>query len=316
MRASKRNWRAIRLRTFARQREALEQRLQADVQAHYQHPLWWIDLLRAAYPADWQTPLLQGNRPPPMCLRVNRLRSSVQDYAARLDALGFSARRLGGDGLLLREPLPVQRLPGFVEGEVSVQDAGAQRAADCLQLEDGQRVLDACAAPGGKTAHMLERARIHVTALDVDGQRAARLESNLRRLGLAARVEVADALAFAEAHADARFDRVLLDAPCSGSGVVRRHPDIKWLRRPSDVARFAARQAGLLEGLWRLLTPGGKLLYVTCSVFPQENGEVIDTFVRGHSDARPAPLADREPAQWLPSDEHDGFYYALIEKQA
>lgn len=304
------------LRNFARRREELEQRLQADVQAHYQHPLWWIDLLRAAYPADWQMPLLQGNRPPPMCLRVNRLRGSAQDYAARLDALGISTRRVGADGLLLREPLPVQRLPGFAEGEISVQDAGAQRAADCLQLEDGQRVLDACAAPGGKTAHMLERARIDVTAVDIDGQRAARLASNLRRLGLAARVEVADALAFAEAHADARFDRVLLDAPCTGSGVVRRHPDIKWLRRPSDMARFAARQASLLERLWRLVTPGGKLLYVTCSVFPQENGEVIDAFVRSHSDARPAPLADREPAQWLPSDEHDGFYYALIEKQA
>ncbi len=304
------------LRNFAREREALEQRLQSDVEARYQHPLWWIDLLQAAYPADWQTSLLQGNRPPPMCLRVNRRRCTADDYAARLDALGISTRRVAADGLLLREPVPVQRLPGFAEGDVSVQDAGAQRAADCLELEDGHRVLDACAAPGGKAAHMLERARIDLTALDIDRNRAARLETNLRRLGLDARVEVADALEFANQHADARFDRVLVDAPCTGSGVVRRHPDIKWLRRLSDVARFAGRQASLLEGLWRLVTPGGKLLYVTCSVFPQENGEVTDAFFSNHADARPALLADREPAQWLPSDEHDGFYYALIEKQA
>ena len=304
------------LRNFARQRGALEQRLQSDAQAHYQHPLWWIELLRAAHPTDWQTPLLQGNRPPPMCVRVNRRRGSVQAYAARLDALGMASRRIGGDALLLREPVPVQRLPGFAEGDVSVQDAGAQRAADCLQLQDGQRVLDACAAPGGKTAHMLERARIEVTALDIDGKRAARVEANLRRLGLSARVEVADALDFAARHADARFDRVLVDAPCTGSGVVRRHPDIKWLRRPSDVARFAERQGALLGALWRLVSPGGKLLYVTCSVFPQENGEVIGAFVRSHADASPAAPADGEPAQWLPSDEHDGFYYALIEKQA
>ena len=304
------------LRNFARQRQALEQRLQSDAQARYQHPLWWIDLLRDAYPAEWQTPLLQGNRPPPMCLRVNRRRGSVHDYAARLDALGLSARRIAADALLLGEPVAVQRLPGFAEGDVSVQDAGAQRAADCLALEDGQRVLDACAAPGGKTAHMLERAGIDVTALDIDGKRAARVDATLRRLGLTARVEVADALDFAREHADARFDRVLVDAPCTGSGVVRRHPDIKWLRRPGDVARFAERQASLLHGLWRLVTPGGKLLYVTCSVFGQENGGVIDAFLRHHADARPAPLADRKPAQWLPSDEHDGFYYALIEKQA
>ncbi len=304
------------LRNFGREREALERRVESDMQAHYQHPLWWIDLVRAAYPADWPTPLLQGNRPPPMCLRVNRRRETVDDYAARLRALGMSTRRTGADGLLLIEPVPVQRLPGFGEGDVSVQDAGAQRAADCLDLEDGQRVLDACAAPGGKTSHMLERARIDVTALDIDRTRAARLETNLRRLGLAARIEVADALEFAQQHADAPFDRVLVDAPCTGSGVVRRRPDIKWLRRPGDVARFAERQASLLDGLWRLVGPGGKLLYVTCSVFPQENGEVTEAFLRNHADARPAPLADREPAQWLPSDEHDGFYYALIEKQA
>jgi 16S rRNA (cytosine967-C5)-methyltransferase len=210
----------------------------------------------------------------------------------------------------------VQRLPGFAQGDVSVQDAGAQRTADCLELEDGQRVLDACAAPGGKTAQMLERARVDVTALDIDAARSARLAANLRRLGVQARVEVADAFEFASRNPQSRFDRVLLDAACSGSGVVRRHPDIKWLRRESDLGGFAQRQARLLEALWRLVAPGGKLLYVTCSVFPQENGGVIDSFLARTAGARRAPLADGQPAQWLPDAEHDGFYYALIEKQA
>lgn len=304
------------LRNFARERMAIEHRLEADPQAHYQHPLWWIETVRAGYPEHWQAALVEGNRPPPMCLRVNRRRGSVEAYAARLEALGMASRRVAADGLLLREPVPVQRLPGFADGDVSVQDAGAQRAADCVALEDGQRVLDACAAPGGKTAQMLERAHVDMTALDIDAARTARLAANLQRLGLQARVEVADAVQFACRNAEARFERVLLDAPCSGSGVVRRHPDIKWLRRESDLAGFAQRQASLLDALWRLVVPGGKLLYVTCSVFPQENGGVIDSFLARTAGARRAPLADGAPAQWLPDAEHDGFYYALIEKQA
>ena len=304
------------LRNFARERAAIERRLAADPQAQYQHPSWWIEAVRAGYPEHWQAALLEGNRRPPMCLRVNRRRGSVAAYAARLEALGMACRRVAADGLLLREPVPVQRLPGFADGDVSVQDAGAQRAADCVALEDGQRVLDACAAPGGKTAQMLERADVEVTALDIDAARSARLAANLQRLGLQARVEVADVVEFARRNAETRFERVLLDAPCSGSGVARRHPDIKWLRRESDPAGFAQRQASLLDALWRLVAAGGKLLYVTCSVFPQENGAVIDAFLARTAGARRAPLADGQPAQWLPDAEHDGFYYALIEKQA
>jgi 16S rRNA (cytosine967-C5)-methyltransferase len=304
------------LRNFSRERQAIERRLEADPEAHYQHPRWWIDLLRLAYPAGWQAALVEGNRPPPMCLRVNRRRGTPESYAGRLQALGIASLRIGPDGLLLREPLPVQRLPGFAEGEVSVQDAGAQRAADCLELRDGQRVLDACAAPGGKTTHLLERASVDVTALEIDAGRAARLAANLQRLGLQARVAVADAVHFARSRAAERFDRVLVDAPCSGSGIARRHPDIKWLRRESDLPAFAQRQAELLDALWRLVAPGGKLLYVTCSVFAQENGAVSEAFVARSADARPAPLVDGEAAQWLPSGEHDGFYYASIEKQA
>jgi 16S rRNA (cytosine967-C5)-methyltransferase len=303
------------LRRFLRERAAIERRLASDEEAHYQYPRWWLGLVRDAYPQAWEAVLAEGNRPPPMCLRVNRRRTNVEKYAARLAEAGIGSRHLSGEALLLEQPLPVQRLPGFAEGDVSVQDAGAQRAARSLDLADGQRVLDACAAPGGKSAHLLECADVELTALDIDAARADRLTRNLQRLGLAARVEVADAAAYADSGV-APFDRILADVPCSGSGVARRHPDIKWLRRPGDVERYAAEQGRLLDALWRLLRPGGKLLYATCSVFRQENDAVITAFVARAAGARRLAPADGLPEQWLPSAEHDGFYYALIEKQA
>lgn len=303
------------LRRYLRDRSAIEHRVAGDPQALYQHPGWWIEILSASYPQQWETTLRQGNVPPPMCLRVNARRSTVEQYAARLASAGIGARALGGAALLLERAVPVQRLPGFEDGLVSVQDAGAQRAAYCLDLRDRQRVLDACAAPGGKTGHILEMAEVDLIALDIDPERTGRLARNLARLGFEARVEVADAVDFATAGV-AGFDRILADVPCSGSGVVRRHPDIKWLRRQADLAAFAERQARLLDALWRLLLPGGKLLYATCSVFPQENDGVVDAFVARSANARRSPLVDGGPAQWLPSAEHDGFYYALIEKSA
>jgi 16S rRNA (cytosine967-C5)-methyltransferase len=303
------------LRRFLRERAEIERRLEDDVEARYQHPRWWIDNVRGSHAQEWQAVLAHGNRPPPMCLRVNARRISAARYAARLRAEGIESSELGGEALLLLEPVAVQRLPGFAEGEASVQDAGAQRAARCLDLHDGQRVLDACAAPGGKAAHILEKASVHLTALDIDPARTARLAGNLARLGLAANVQTGDAVAFAHA-ASERFDRILVDAPCSGSGVVRRHPDIKWLRRESDLAGFAERQGALLDALWRPLVAGGKLLYATCSVFRQENEAVIEAFTARTAHARRAALPDGGAAQWLPSPEHDGFYYALIEKTA
>ena len=303
------------LRRYLRERDAIEGRLERDRTARYQHPQWWIDIVEAAYPEQWEAALVQGNGLPPMCLRVNHRRTSLERYTIRLRELGIEAQRIAPDALLLGQRLPVERLPGFAEGQVSVQDAGAQRAARCLDLAPGQRVLDACAAPGGKTAHILEAADVDMIAVDIDAGRAGRLSRNLERLGLKARVEVADVLRFAESR-PASFDRILADVPCSGSGVARRHPDIKWLRRPSDLAGFARRQSELLEALWRLLVPGGKLLYATCSVFPQENDAVVEAFAARHFDAGRAGLADGGPAQWLPSAEHDGFYYALIEKIA
>lgn len=304
------------LRSYLRQRGSLEARLHADPQARYQHPAWWIDMVRTAHPGCWEDILAGGNSHPPMALRVNRRRAGAAEYAARLAAAGITAQPLGGEALLLEKPLPVERLPGFAQGEVSVQDAGAQRAAHCLDLAAGQRVLDACAAPGGKSAHVLESAELELTALDIDAGRCARIARNLERLGLAAAVRVADCTRLESWWDGKPFERILADVPCSSSGVARRHPDLKWLRRSSDLPAFAARQAAILDALWQALAPDGKLLYVTCSVFPQENEELVESFVARAAGARRLPLPDGQPAQWLPEPLHDGFYYALIQKQA
>lgn len=304
------------LRGFLRGRATLESRIAADEEARYQHPRWWIELLRAAYPSDWEQVLAAGNSHPPMALRVNRRRSGLADYEARLVAEGIAARRVAGDALLLERALPAERLPGFAAGEVSVQDAAAQRAAMSLDLAAGQRVLDACAAPGGKSAHILELADVALTALDADAARAGRIGRNLQRLGLAASVLTADCSQLGQWWDGVPFDRILADVPCSASGVARRHPDMKWLRRAQDVATFATRQAAILDALWQALGAGGKLLYVTCSVFPQENENVVEAFVARAAGARRLPLADGRPAQWLPEAGHDGFFHALIEKRA
>jgi 16S rRNA (cytosine967-C5)-methyltransferase len=299
------------LRAFLRKRGSLEARLQAHPEARYQHPRWWIDLLRSHY-AEWEHILAAGNTHPPMCLRVNRQRLSVADYQMKL---AMPARSLGGDALLLERPVPLGRLPGFAEGEVSVQDAGAQRAPRLLDLAAGQRVLDACAAPGGKSGHILESAQVALTALEVDPARCARLERNLARLQLNARVINADCATPAGWWDGVPFDRVLADVPCSASGIARRHPDIKWLRRASDLAAFAARQAEILQALWQVLGADGKLLYATCSVFPQENDAVMEAFLARTPGAARLPLADGAASQGLPDAERDGFYYALIQKQ-
>ena len=304
------------LRSFLREQKALEAQIANELEAHYQHPLWWIDLLRRAYPTEWQGALAAGNAHPPMTLRINRKRTDADAYQARLTAESINARRLGPEGLLLDQPLPVDRVPGFAAGEVSVQDIGAQRAAHCLDLAAGQRVLDACAAPGGKTAHMLELADVAMTALDSDAARLARISATLDRLGLRADIRHADAMQPQKWWDGRAFDRVLADVPCSASGIARRRPDIKWLRRANDVAQFAARQRDLLAALWRVLAPGGKLLYATCSIFPEENEAVVAAFIASENTARQLPLPDGARAQWLPDNEHDGFYYALIQKQA
>lgn len=304
------------LRAYLRGRVSLERRIAADDEARYQHPRWWIEILRRDHALQWQSILEAGNTHPPMCLRVNRRRAQPEAILARLAEAGLKARRVGGCALLLDKPVPVERLPGFAEGLVSVQDAGAQQCAPLLDLAAGQRVLDACAAPGGKCAHILESADVELTALDADPERAARIGPGLARLGLAASVHAADCTALDTWWDGRLFERVLADVPCTGSGVARRHPDIKWLRRAGDVRSFALRQGAILDALWRVLAPGGRLLYVTCSVFCDENDAVLDAFCARTPQSRRRELPDGAAPQRLPCAEHDGFFYGLLEKPA
>jgi 16S rRNA (cytosine967-C5)-methyltransferase len=251
-----------------------------------------------------------------MTLRVNRRRISVPQYLDRLASEGIEARHLGDTAVRI-DPRPVAEVPGFSEGLASVQDAGAQWAARLLEVADGQRVLDACAAPGGKTGHLLELAEIEVLSLDNDSARLGRIRENLERLGVSAVICNADA-GDPQSWWDRRpFQRVLLDAPCSASGVVRRHPDIRWNRRPSDLPKLAAQQGRLLDGLWQVLETSGKLLYATCSVFRDENESTVEAFLARQPDAHVVQLQPGAPegGRIRPDDDHDGFFYALFEKR-
>lgn len=303
------------LRNFLRRREALLESIATDEVATYSYPQWWIDRLRLQYPAHWRAMLLAGNARPPMTLRVNRRHATPAQYLACLAECGMAASQPGGVALTLIQPVPVSQLPGFDRGEVSVQDYGAQYAAPLLDLQPGQRVLDACCAPGGKTGHMLELADIELTAVDSDAERLNRTRSNLSRLGLTAELAIGDAAnPYGWWDGERPYDRILADVPCSASGIVRRHVDIKWLRREADLRNFTRQQAQILRGLWPSLAKGGKLLYATCSVFKEENQCQIDDFLRDRSDARQLPLPGLADGQLLPCDEHDGFFYALLEK--
>jgi len=328
------------LRRFLRERSALLEQALADPVARHNHPLWWIEQLQQEQPAHWQA-ILQANRQPaPLVLRVNRRRCSRADYLLRLQQAGQNAVAWGSDGVVLVQPLPVEQLPGWTQGWVSVQDGAAQLAAPLLldAVADRSamaspprlRLLDACAAPGGKTTHLLECADAELLALELDPQRCQRIEDNLQRLGLQAQVRCGDAAQPDTWWDGQTFDAILLDAPCSASGIVRRHPDVPWLRRPSDLAQLAAQQQRLLEALWPLLRPGGHLLYATCSVFLAEGAQQIEAFLLRHPEADPRPA----PGQLLPGQgadvvasngptmgdncvrETDGFYYALLCKRA
>ena len=317
------------LRSFLRRRDELLAAAATDPVARWRHPAWWIERLQAEQPQAWQDILGAGNSHPPMTLRVNSRRVpqgdflrgvASADFLRELNAAGIAARTLDANAIRLDSPVAVERLPGFAAGEVSVQDWGAQRAASLLDVRAGQRVLDACAAPGGKTAHILELAAADVTALELDPQRAQRVRDNLDRLGLQAEVRVADCQRLDDWWDGRPFERILADVPCSASGVARRHPDIKWLRRPADVAQFARTQAAILDALWRVLAPGGRMLYCTCSVFRAENADQIKEFCRRHADAGRLPThaatGTDEELQLLPGPDHDGFYYALLQKLA
>ena len=298
------------LRNFLRQQPQLLAALAADAVAVAQHPDWWLRRLQTVYPADWPAIVAAGNSPPPMALRVNSRRGSRDEYQVRLQVEEIVALPIGDEGLALARPLPVERLPGGAAGLVSVQDPGAQRAAALLDPAPGSRVLDACAAPGGKTAHLLERADLDLLALDLKPSRCRRVAENLERLGLQASIKAADCVRLDTWWDGRPFDAVLADVPCTASGVVRRNPDAKWLRRETDIGSFAATQARILNALWQVVRPGGKLLYATCSLFPEENGGQIGNFLAARPDAR----RDHEE-QILPSADHDGFYYCRLEKR-
>ena len=361
------------LRRFLRERDALVAAAVVQPLAAYNHPLWWIERVKQDWPQQWQAVLKAANRHPPMTLRVNARRGTAEAYVQRLTEQGKGAQALGDCTVLLDRAWPVNLLPGFAEGEVSVQDAAAQLAAPLLlgdalpeharrlpepelvvpstvalaqglaspqpvavdkplrprrldRLPAGARVLDACAAPGGKTAHLLEAADLDLLALDSDPLRLQRVQETLNRLQLSAELKAADARDTASWWDGRPFDAILLDAPCSASGIVRRHPDVRWLRRPDDIAALARIQAEMLDALWPLLKPGGRLLYVTCSLFKAEGQAQIDAFLQRPSSGKPRHDA-RSPGHLLPVPDnagqavapggaalHDGFYYALLHK--
>ena len=310
------------LRRFLRERDALDARMADDHEALFSHPRWLIERFKEDWPNDWQKILDQNNAPPPMWLRVNLSRIARGAYLERLTGAGLAAEPSAQTeaAVLLTEPQSVDSLPGFAEGLVSVQDAAAQLAVRMLAPQPGDRVLDACAAPGGKTAHILESCRSlgELCALDRDPQRLVKVRDNLVRLGLDATVLQGDA-SHPEEWWDGRpFDRILLDAPCSASGVIRRHPDIKIRRLPEDVQRVTALQARLLTALWGLLKPGGRMVYATCSILKQENEAQTLRFLHNNPDAELTGSDAVSPAtgyQVLPGEANmDGFYYACLDK--
>ena len=315
------------LRRFLRERDALVAASSQYPEALWNHPLWWIKRVQKDHPQDWQAILQAANAHPPMTLRVNIQKKSVAAYLELLKTAEIAVRFSEGSALELSKAVAVVQLPGFNEGWVSVQDAAAQIAAPLLLsgLPQEAKVLDACAAPGGKTAHLLELSKAHVLAVEMDGVRAQRITQNLSRLGLQATLSVANAALTQTWWDGVLFDGILLDAPCTASGIVRRHPDVRWLRRETDIAQLAQLQKELLTALWPLLRNGGRMVYCTCSLFLAEGQQQIQTFLASHSDATllpsPGHLIPKSPANTnsLPDNrahDQDGFFYAHLEKRS
>lgn len=305
------------LRNFLRNKKNLLVAAEQKEESKYSYPSWWINKVKSQYKDLAEEILLAGNQHPPMTLRVNLRKTSIDEYQKILTQSNMQANIIGSAAILLTLPVPVDKLPGFKDGFVSVQDAGAQFAANFLDVKDGMRVLDACAAPGGKCAHLLELAQIELVAVDKDRARLQKISENLERLKLKAKLITGDAAQPAEWWDGKLFQRILADVPCSASGVVRRHPDIKLLRREADIEKFAQQQKQILSALWELLEVGGNLLYVTCSIFEQENQLIIKNFISEHSNVISIPLtaSGMKSGQFLPNEKHDGFFYALLQKQ-
>ena len=308
------------LRNFLRKKDELQQELNEDESAVYSYPNWWIQKVKNQYPKNWKDILTIGNQRPPLALRINLKKIGVNEYSAILDKHEINHTLVGGECLIINIPLGVDKIPGFLEGKVSVQDFGAQLAAHLIDLKKGHKVLDACSAPGGKACHMLELNSIELLAIESDKKRTNKIQENVDRQGLKAKI-LNEKISSQNKWWDKEcFDRILLDVPCSASGIVRRHVDIKWLRRINDFKNFGENQQSLLRSVWPMLKENGKLLYITCSIFEEENRDVIEKFKQDAGNV--SELSINFPSnvthinnQILPSENHDGLFYALLQKK-
>jgi 16S rRNA (cytosine967-C5)-methyltransferase len=308
------------LRNFLRKKDELQQELDEDESAVYSYPNWWIQKVKNQYPKNWKDILTIGNQRPPLALRINLKKIGVNEYSAILDKHEINHTLVGGECLIINIPLGVDKIPGFSEGKVSVQDFGAQLAAHLIDLKKGHKVLDACSAPGGKACHMLELNSIELLAIESDKKRTNKIQENVDRQGLKAKI-LNEKISSQNKWWDKEcFDRILLDVPCSASGIVRRHVDIKWLRRINDFKNFGENQQSLLRSVWPMLKENGKLLYITCSIFEEENRDVIEKFKQDAGNV--SELSINFPSnvthinnQILPSENHDGLFYALLQKK-
>ncbi len=315
------------LRNYMRNKGNITRNYAANLNVRYGVPGWWMARIRKAYPDQWREILTLQNSHAPLTLRINRAKISVEDYLAMAQKAGFNAYQVGQAAVVLEPPCRVEKIPGFTKGLCSVQDAGCQLVSQFLELKGGERVLDACAAPGGKSAQLLEAADIDLTAMEIDPKRVTRITETLERLGLKAKVVEGDATDFGLVKKYGPFDAIVLDAPCTASGIVRRHPDIVWLRRPADIEKLADQQAKLLDSMWWVLPEGKSLLYIVCSIFPEEGPEQIKNFLARTPNARlkTLPGLDSGMLSLLPTQKneydggiipsvHDGFFYALLTK--
>ena len=307
------------LRNFLRKKDELQQELNKDESALYSYPNWWIQKVKNQYPNNWKDILTIGNQRPPLALRINLKKIGVNEYSEILDEHEINHTLVGGECVIINTPLGVDKIPGFLEGKVSVQDFGAQFAAHLIDLKKGHKVLDACSAPGGKACHMMELNSIELLAIESDKKRTIKIKENIDRQGFKAKV-LNDKISSQNEWWDKKsFDRILLDVPCSASGIVRRHVDIKWLRRISDFKSFGDNQLFLLKSAWPMLKERGKLLYITCSIFEEENRDVIEKFKKNLGNVSelkinfPSNVAHIKN-QILPSSNHDGLFYALLQK--
>jgi 16S rRNA (cytosine967-C5)-methyltransferase len=308
------------LRNYLRSKDDLQKLLNENPVSKYSYQNWWINKVKEEFKNDWETILEIGNQHPPLTLRVNIRKVNIEKYSETLMKNGLEHEVISNIGVIIKHPLNINNIPGFLEGQVSIQDYGAQIASELMGIRKGQKILDACAAPGGKTCNILESEDVDITALEIDEIRAEKINDNLKRLELNANV-IHGSLSNNNLWWDGgHFDRILLDVPCSASGIVRRHVDIKWLRQMNDLKKFSEMQYLLLNSAWPLLKSGGRLLYATCSIFCNENRDVIEKFKKKFMDVKEIELIypnniKHIKNQLVPSENHDGLFYALLEKK-